>query len=146
MAIGRDAQDAMALLSAVSQQDNDLLPEEYKRYFWTLILQKQNRDMMFSMFMHVQIVTEICEKLGIPCITSVHINEWHPVGNQFLCISDIIERLRHWKPGTFNNHCGWVHLACLCLECLEGYGHKESEKKFMQQVNDLLQKSSGYGK
>lgn len=137
MTLARGTGNAMASASA-SSQDDDIFPEEYQRYFQTLVVQRQNRDTTFSMFMHVRIVTEICTKLGIPCMHGVRIDERHMVGDRFLCVSDIIEKLGHRKPGTFGNHRGWVQLARHCLEHLEAYGCGDSEKKFMQQAKELL--------
>jgi hypothetical protein len=138
IAVARDAQKAIALSSAVSQDDN-FIPEEYQAYFRTLVLQKQNRDdTAFSMFMHIHIVTEICNKLGIPCVPGQKITDQHLVGSRRLCISDIVQKLGHQKPGTFNNHRGCVHLARLCLDSLEAYGAEALETKLMRQVRELL--------
>ena len=138
MAIANGAPKAIASSSAISQDDN-LIPEEYEVYFWTLVLQKQNRDdTMFSMFMHIHIVTEICNKLGIPCVPGQQITDQHLVGGQCLCVLDIVQRLGHRKPRTFNNHRGCMHLAHLCLDSLEVYGAKVLETKLMQQARELL--------
>lgn len=138
MAVARDARTATASSSAVSQ--DDLIPEEYQRYFRTLVLQTQSRDATaFSMFMHIRIVSEICKKLNIPCIHGVRISNRHLVGNQLVSVSDIVDKLGHRKPGTFNNHRGYVHIARLCLDHLETYGHDLSEDRFMKQVKQLLE-------
>ena len=50
MALARGTGNAMV---SASSQDDDIFPEEYQRYFQTLVVQRQNRDTMFSMFMHV---------------------------------------------------------------------------------------------
>ena len=142
MAVANDAPKAIASSSAISQ-DNNLIPEEYKAYFRTLVLQKQNRDdTAFSVFMHIhivtEIVTEICNKLGIPCVPGQRITDQHLVGGRCLCVSDIVQRLGHRKPRTFNNHHGCMHLACLCLDSLEVYGAEVLETKLMQQARELL--------
>ena len=93
------------------------------------------------MIMHVRIITEICEKLGIPCVTGVDLEEPHRVGNQVICIADIIRALGHWKPKTFGNHHGWVHAAGICLAFLETYGHDECDQMFLQQAKELLHTS-----
>ena len=89
--------------------------------------------------MHVRIVTEICEKLGIPCVTGVDIEDPHRVGNQNICVADIIRALGHRKPKTFGNHHGWVHAASVCLSYLETHGHDdECDERFVQQARELL--------
>ena len=52
MTLARRTRNAMASALA-SSQDDDIFPEEYQRYFQTLVVQRQNRDTTFSMFMHV---------------------------------------------------------------------------------------------
>ena len=122
MAVAKDAQKAIALLSAISQDDGPI-PEEYRVHFQTFVLQKQKRDdTMLSMFLHIRIVTEICNKLSIPCVPGQRITDQRQVGGQCLCVLDAVQKLGHWKPGASNNHCGCVHLACLCLDSLEVYG------------------------
>ncbi|KAF8344836.1 hypothetical protein F5887DRAFT_1075024 [Amanita rubescens] len=136
--VARDTQNAVASWSAASQ-DNDLIPEEYQRYLRTLVLGAQNSGTAFSMFMYVRIVTEICKGLGIPCITGVRITERYLVGDRYLCVSDVIEKLGHRKPGTFANYRGIVNLTRLCLEHLETWdGDKGSENKFIELANELL--------
>ena len=103
MAVVRDAQNVMASSSALPL-DDDLIPEEHRRYFWELVPQTQSRDTAFSTFMHVQIVAEICLQLNIPCIHGVCISHHHLVGNLLVSVSDIVDKLGHHKPRTFNNH------------------------------------------
>ena len=122
MAVAKDAQKAIALLSAISQDDGPI-PEEYRVHFRTFVLQKQKRDdTVLSMFLHIHIVTEICNKLSIPCVPGQQITDQCLVGGRCLCVSDAVQKLGHWKPGVSNNHCGCVHLAHLCLDSLEVYG------------------------
>ena len=129
----------MASSSTAAQYD-DLIPEQYQRYFRTLVLGPQSKGTTaFSTVMHVHIVTEICNELGIPCITGVRVAERYLVGDRYLSVSDVVEKLGHWKPGTFGNYRGSVNSARLCLEHLEIYSDdKDSEKKFIRQANELL--------
>lgn len=117
----------------------DLIPLEYRRYFHTLVERNETGNTAFAMFMRVRIVTDICDKLGIPCRIGVDINRQFPVDNRQVSVADIIRGLGHRQPNTFKNYRGWVNMADVCLSNLETIDHEDPMlKTFLSQAGELL--------
>jgi hypothetical protein len=127
-----------------SHVQEDLIPQEYRSYFHRLVEGNENGNTAFAMFMRVRIVTEICEKLGIPCRTGVDINRQFPVGDRRVSVADIIRALGHRQPNTFKNYRGWVNLARACLSNLESMDLDDpSVKRFLSRARELLRTPLG---
>jgi hypothetical protein len=130
-----------------SESSQELIPSEFQTYIQMLSLlpSGQGKHTAFTGFMYVRMVTEICNRLGIPCMAGVSIDEKRQVGNQNLCVRDIVQELkvdgRPFKSiGTYQNYRGWMNNASRLLSCMETEGHKDSptECHFLKRTRDLL--------
>ena len=120
--------------------------QEYHTYFQNLVLRKNGEnESAFALFMFVRIVTEVCMALGIPCGRRIALFTKFQVGNEQICIADIVEGFKdgmtpYRSPNTFKNYRGLKLNAEALLEHMEREGFVTSprERRYINQAKELL--------